>query len=85
MYIVWLVALVLGSAFAISGGQGFQRKLLNLAIIVGCMGVGFGIGYALGLGSQNLGSVQGEGWPVAIMLGIVGALGCVKLNSSRAK
>jgi hypothetical protein len=85
MYIVWLVALVLGSAFAVSGGQGWQRKLLNLAIIVGCMGVGFGIGYALGLGSQNLGSVQGEGWPVAIMLGIVGALGCVKLNSSRAK
>jgi hypothetical protein len=73
------------SGFAISGGQGWQRKLLNLAIIVGCMGVGFGIGYAFGLGTQNLGSVQGEGWPVAIMLGIVGALGCVKLNSWRAK
>lgn len=85
MYVVWLAALLLGAGFAISGAQNLQRKLLNLAIIAGCMAVGFGIGYAVGLGSANLGSVPGEGFPVAIMFGVVAALGCVQLNSWRAK
>ena len=85
MYVVWIAALVLGAGFAIAGAKDLQRKLLNLAIIFGCMAIGFGIGYALGLGSVNLGNVPGEGLPVAIMFGVVGALGCVQLNSWRAK
>jgi len=85
MYLVWLSALVLGAGFAIAGGQSAKWKCLNVSIIVGCMALGFGIGYAVGLGSQNLGSVKGEGWPVAMMFGIVGALGCLQLNSWRAK
>jgi hypothetical protein len=85
MYVVWLAALALGAGFAIFGAKNLQGKLLNLAIIVGCMALGFGIGYAVGLGSANLGSVPGEALPVAIMFGVVAALGCVQLNSSRAK
>jgi hypothetical protein len=85
MYVVWLAALVLGAGFAIAGGQGVQWKFLNMAIIVGCMALGFGIGYAAGLGRGNLGSVSGAGLPLAIMLGIVAAIGCMRLNSWRAK
>jgi hypothetical protein len=83
MYIVWLAALVLGAGFAIAGGQSPKWRFLNLAIIVGCMALGFGIGYALGLGAGNLGSVSGAGWLLAIVLGIVGAFGCMQLNSWR--
>jgi hypothetical protein len=85
MFVVWLAALVLGAGFAIAGGQGAKWKCLNLLIIVGCMALGFGIGYAAGLGRGNLGSVSGAGLPLAIVLGIVGAFGCMQLNSWRAK
>jgi hypothetical protein len=85
MYLVWLAALILGSAFAIVGGQGAKWKLLNLGIIVGCMAVGFGIGYAAGLGTKNFGRVPHAGLPISLMFGIVAALGCVQLNSWRTK
>jgi hypothetical protein len=85
MYVVWVAALILGCGFAIAGAKNLQRKLINLAIIVGCMGIGFGIGYAVGLGSANLGNVSGEGLPIAVMFGVVAALGCVQLNSWRTK
>jgi hypothetical protein len=80
MAILWLAALILGSGFAIAGGQGVKRKLLNVVIIVGCMGLGFGIGYAAGLGSKNMGMVPNAGVPFSMMFGIVGAFGCVGRN-----
>ncbi|MGB7438998.1 MAG: hypothetical protein WBR26_17415 [Candidatus Acidiferrum sp.] len=80
MDLVWLAALVLGAAFAIAGGQKLKWRLLNLGIILGCMALGYGIGYAAGLGSGNMGRVQDIGWPLALMLGIVAALGCLQLN-----
>lgn len=80
MAIIWLAALILGSAFAIVGGQGVKGKLLNVVIILGCMGAGLGIGYSAGLGSQNLGRAPNEAIPFSMMFGIVGALGCVALN-----
>ena len=85
MYLVWLAALILGSGFAIAGVRGMRWRLLNLVIILGSMTVGFGLGYAAGLGSQNLGRVSGAGWPFAIMFGVIGALGCIRLNGSRVK
>jgi hypothetical protein len=85
MHLVWLAPLILGSGFAIAGGQSVKWRLFNLAIILGCMGLGFGIGYAAGLGSQNLGRISDAGWPFALMFGIVAALGCVQLNSWRMK
>jgi hypothetical protein len=85
MAILWLAALILGSAFAIAGAQGVKWKLLNAVIIIGCMGLGFGIGYAAGLGSKNMGRVRNAGIPFSMILGIVGAMGCVAQNKSRAK
>ncbi|MGB7729762.1 MAG: hypothetical protein WBL50_17155 [Candidatus Acidiferrum sp.] len=85
MHLVWLAPLILGSGFAIAGGQSVKWKLFNLVIILGCMGLGFGIGYAAGLGSQNLGRIPDAGLPFALMFGIVAALGCMQLNSWRMK
>jgi hypothetical protein len=85
MAILWLAALILGSVFAIAGAEGIKWKLLNSVIIIGCMGLGFGIGTAVGLGSQNMGRVRHAGTPFAMILGIVGAMGCVAQNKSRAK
>jgi len=85
MELVWLAALILGVVAAIAGGSGTKGKLVNVAIIVGCMALGFGIGYAAGLGSENLGRVRDAGWMFAFLLGIVASLGCMKLNNSRTK
>ncbi len=85
MELVWLTALVLGSGFAISGGLKTKGKLLNLSIILGCMALGFGIGYAAGLGSGNMGSIPDAGLPFSMMFGIVAAFGCVYLNNWRQK
>jgi hypothetical protein len=85
MYLVWFTALVLGSEFAIAGGLKIKGKLLNLFIILGCMGLGFGIGYAAGLGSGNMGRIPDAGLPFSMMFGIVAAFGCVWLNNWRQK
>jgi hypothetical protein len=85
MELVWLAALILGVVAAIAGGAGTKRKLVNVAIIFGCMALGFGLGYAAGLGSGNMGRVRDAGLMFAFLLGIVASLGCMKLNSSRMK
>jgi hypothetical protein len=61
MAAIWLVALLLGSAFAIASGQGAKWKLLNTVIILGCMALGLVLGYSLSLGRGNFGFVGGEG------------------------
>lgn len=85
MNLVWLVALILSSGFAIAGGQKLKWKLFNLVITLGCMGLGFGIGYAAGLGSENMGRAPDVALPVAMIFGILGALGCVQLNNRHVK
>jgi hypothetical protein len=82
---IWLIPLILGSIFAISGGQEAKWKAMNFLIIAGCMAVGFGIGYAAGLGSANLWKAPNAGLPFALMFGIVAAFTCVQMNSWRAK
>jgi len=54
MEVIWLAALILGSGFAIVSGQGAKWKILNAVIILACMGLGAGLGYAVGLGSENM-------------------------------
>jgi hypothetical protein len=85
MAVIWLVALILGSAFAIATGDGAKWKALNAVIIFGCMGVGLGLGYSLSLGRGNFGSVHGEGVQFAMMFGIVGAMACVARNTWSSK
>jgi hypothetical protein len=85
MEVIWLAALILGSGFAIATGQGAKWKVVNAVIILACMGLGFGLGYAVGLGSENMGFVRGEGVPFAMMFGIVGAMTCVVRNTWSSK
>jgi hypothetical protein len=81
MEVIWLAALILGSGFAIASGQGAKWKVLNAVIILTCMGLGFGLGYAVGLGSENMGFVRNQGVPFAMFFGIVGAMVCVARNA----
>ena len=77
MAMLWLVTLILVSGFAIASGHGMKWKLFNVLIILGCMGLGYCLGYAAGLGSKNMRMVPNAALPSAMMLGIVGALGCL--------
>jgi hypothetical protein len=85
MAVIWLAALVLGSVFAVATGQGAMWKVLNAVIILACMGLGYGLGYAVGLGSGNMGFVPGQGVPFAMMFGIVGAMTCLVRNTWNSK
>jgi len=85
MEVIWFAALILGFVFAIATGQGAKWKVLNAVIILACMGLGFGLGYAVGLGSENMGFVRGQGVPFAMMFGIVGAMTCVVWNTWSSK
>jgi len=85
MTMIWLVTRILASGFALATGEEVKGKLLNMVIILGCMGVGYGLGYALGLGSGNLGRIPNQALPLSMMFGIVGALGCLWQNTSRPK
>jgi NhaP-type Na+/H+ or K+/H+ antiporter len=82
---IGLVALILGSGFAILGGQTAKWRLMNLAIILACMVAGFGIGHAAGLGSKNLGQVHHADVPLSMMFGIIAAFGCIQLNNRGVK
>lgn len=82
---IWLAALILGSAFAIASGQGAKWKVLNAVIILACMGLGLGLGYAVGLGSTDMGFVRNQGVPFAMMFGIAGAMACVARNTWSSK
>ena len=85
MTMMWLVTLILASGFAVATGEDVKRKLLHMVIILGCMGLGYGLGYSLGLGSGNFGRVPNQALPLSMMFGIVGALGCLWQNNSRPK
>jgi hypothetical protein len=85
MTMIWLVTLILATGFAVATGEEVKGKLLNMVIILGCMGLGYGLGYSLGLGRGNFGSVANQALPLSMMFGIVGALGCVWQNTSRPK
>jgi len=85
MAALWLVALRLGAGFAIATGRGAKWKVLNVLIILGCMGVGLGLGYATGLGSKNFGVIPHAAIPFSIMFGVLGAMVCVARNTWSAK
>jgi hypothetical protein len=83
MTMLWLVTLLLGSGFAVASGDGVKWKLLNVVIILGFMGLGYALGYSLGLGTGNFGRVPNQALPLSMMFGIVGALGCLWQSNSR--
>jgi hypothetical protein len=82
---IWLVALLLGSGFAVSTGREVQGKVINVVIILGCMSAGAGVGFAMGLGRGNLGSVPHAAMPFAIIFGVLGAMVCVAKDTLKTK
>ena len=84
MTTIWLIALILALGFAIGGSDGWKWRLLNVIIILGCAAIGFGIGYAAGLGRGNLARAPDAGAPFGMMLGIVGAMVCIRGNERRS-
>ena len=76
---LFLVFLVLSVA-AIMGGHGAQRKLINLLIIVAFMLVGIAVGIALGAWGGNMAIGGHVAASAMILLGAVGALGCIRRN-----
>ena len=84
MTTIWLIALILALGFAIGGSDGWKWRLLNVVIILGCAAMGFGIGYAAGLGRGNLARAPDAGAPFGMMLGIVGAMVCIRGNEQRS-
>jgi hypothetical protein len=82
---IWLAALLLGSAFAISIGQEVKGKVINVVIILVCMAVGAGAGFAMSLGRGNMGMVPGQAMPFAIMFGVLGAMVCVAKDTLQPK
>ena len=85
MTAIWLAALILGAGIAIASGPGAKWKVLNAAIILGCMCVGYGLGYSVGLGRGTFGFVRGQGMQFAMILGIVAAMTCVARNTWSSK
>ena len=82
---IWLAALVGLGGYAIIGAKGVKWKLINLGIIVGLMASGMGLGLLAGMWGKNM-AIGGEvAVPLAIALGAVGGLGCIRRNIMREK
>jgi hypothetical protein len=77
MPVIWLAALLLGTGFALATGRDVKGKVVNVVIVLGCMGVGLGVGYVVGLGRGNMGMIPNAGMPFAMMFGVLGAMVCV--------
>jgi hypothetical protein len=80
---VFLALLIVLGSMAVIGGKGAKWKLLNLLIIIGFMAAGITIGYALGVWGGNAAVGAHAGAP--LMLGCVGAFGCLRRNRWREK
>lgn len=81
----WLILLVALSGWSIIEAKPLKWKFLNLAIILAFMAGGIGIGFAFGAIGSN-GAIGGHvAASLMILLGCVGALGCVRRNKMRAK
>jgi hypothetical protein len=73
------------SVLAIRGAKSMKRKLLNILIVFSFMGWGLGIGWALSFAGSNMAIGAEASTPLAILLGAVGALACLRRNERRAK
>jgi len=80
-----LILLVICAVLAVAGAKGAKWKLLNVAIIVGFMVLGFGIGWLLGLWGGNMTIGAEAAVPLSLLLGALGGLGCIRRNKWREK
>jgi hypothetical protein len=85
MAAIWLVALLLGSGFAVSTGRRVKGKMINVVIILGCMAVGASVGSAMGLGRGNMWMIPDAALPFAMIFGVLGAIVCVAKDTLETK
>jgi hypothetical protein len=76
-----LVGLLVLSGIAVVSAETTSWKLINVAVILGCILVGFGIGVGLEVGNQRLKA----GAYIAVPFGIIVALECWRRNHTRNK
>jgi hypothetical protein len=79
---LWLLVLIALAAFAVVGGKGAKWNL-NLLIIAGFMAAGVAVGFGLGAwgGSAEIGGHLAA--TLMMLLGAVGAVGCIRRNKRR--
>jgi apolipoprotein N-acyltransferase len=65
--------------------KNMKGKLLNILIVFSFMGWGLGIGWAISFAGPNMAIGAEASAPLAILLGAVGALACLRRNERRAK
>ncbi len=82
---IWLVTLLLGVGFAVSTANGMKGRVVNIIIILVCMGVGAALGFALGEGRGNLGMIPDQAMPFAMIFGVLGAMVCVAKDTLQPK
>jgi hypothetical protein len=75
-----LLLLIALAVLAVIGAKGAKSKILNIAVILGFMAVGLGIGALLGVWGKNNGLGAEFAVPLAELLGAVGAFGCMRRN-----
>jgi hypothetical protein len=69
----------------IRGAKSMKRKLLNILIVFSFTGWGLGIGWILSSASSNMSIGAEASTPLAILLGAVGTLVCLRRNECRAE
>jgi lysylphosphatidylglycerol synthetase-like protein (DUF2156 family) len=82
---VLLLVLLVLSVFAIAGAKGAKWKLVNLLIIMAFMATGIAVGFGLGAWGGNMAIGGHAAAPLMILLGAVGAFGCIRRNKRRDK
>ena len=83
MGLLWLATLFVVTGIAVAGAKGAKQKLLNLLIIVACVALGLGIGYAIGFWGKNMAIGVEAAVPLGISLGVIAAVGCWQRNRMR--
>jgi hypothetical protein len=82
---LWLLLLIGLSVFAIVGAKGAKCKFINLLFILAFMIAGAAIGFVLGAWGGNMAIGGHVAAPLMILLGAVGAFGCIRRNKRRDK
>ena len=80
---LWLLVLVVLAVFAVAGAKGAKWKVLNSAIIMAFMVAGLAVGAGLGAWGGNMEIGGHAAASLMILLGAVGALGCIRRDKRR--
>jgi len=71
------------AVFAVIKAHETKWKVINFCVILGCCGLGILIGYLLGLWTGDMAHAGQISVHIALLLGCLGALDCLRRNSNR--